>query len=506
MNRTDTILIAGGRVYDHDGDTDQPAYADVLIEGDRIARVGPHLAATVGAVGRTIDGRDKLVVPGFVNAHYHSHDALLKGCFETIPLELWLLRALPPSWPKRSKEEVRARTLIGAVEALHSGITTIQDMLTVFPFDPEHVEVALDAYQELGVRTVFALQIGNIPGVERVPFWKEMIPPDKHRYLSASVEPFAGIHPIDAVMAEYARHRGRRSLVDWALGPTSPEFCTPDFLERLAALSAEHALPVYMHINESKAMTLAGRLFMPEHGGSQVKYLRATGLIGPRVNLAHSIWMLPEEIDILAETGTNVVLNPVGNMKSKSGVPPIRDFLVRGVNVALGCDNCACSDAQNMFQGMKMLAALSAASEIEPGPPSAADALRAATLGGARTAGLERALGAVKPGRKADLSLIDLTSPAFVPFNSAARQLVFTESGGDVETVIVDGQVVLDRGRVTTISESELRDAIQVLMPGVRRDLAVVETRVKELEPYLMRAYRKAMAADVGTNRLIGQK
>src|SRR5215207_7813226 len=162
------LLIAGGRVYDHDGDVDQPAIADVLIVGGRIAAVRAGLAAalsrgeTISELGaarpETIDATDKLVMPGFVNAHYHSHDVLLKGCFETIPLELWMLSALPPSYPKRSTAEIRARTLLGAIECLRGGITTVQDLATLYPFDEEHLDTVLQAYEDVGIRCVFALQ------------------------------------------------------------------------------------------------------------------------------------------------------------------------------------------------------------------------------------------------------------------------------------------------------------------------------------------------------------
>src|SRR5882762_10084064 len=144
-------VIKNGRVYDHDGDVDQPLVSDILIVDGVIAAVGAGLAKAIERnenlvelgdrrVEETIDATDKLVIPGFVNAHYHSHDVLLKGVFETIPLELWLLSALPPAYPKRSKAEIRARTLLGAIECLRSGITTVQDLATIYPFDEEHLE------------------------------------------------------------------------------------------------------------------------------------------------------------------------------------------------------------------------------------------------------------------------------------------------------------------------------------------------------------------------------
>ena len=495
---TPSILIRGGRVYDHDGDTDLPPVADVLIEGDRIAGVG----AGLGPADRTVDAAGKLVMPGFVNAHYHSHDVLLKGCFETLPLELWLLSALPPAYPRRSVEEVRARTLLGAAECLRSGMTTVQDMLTLFPFDPGHLETVVSAYEEIGIRCTFSLQVGDIPGIERVPFWKEVVPEEFHRHLGASVEP-GGFDPLEHVRERYLEYRDASPRFRWALGPTSPEFCTPRLLEGLAALSAEHDLPVITHIYESRSMAVAGRLFMPEHDGSQVGYLRSVGLLGANVGLAHSVWMRPDEIDILAETGTNVILNPVGNLKTRSGVPPIRGYLDAGVPTAIGCDNCSCGDSQNMFHAMKAFAGLAAVTNPEPGPPSAADTIACATLGGARALGLAGEVGAIRPGMKADIAVIDLAAPQYVPLNSAARQTVFAESGESVDTVIVDGRVAMEGRRLTGIDEAALRQEVEAAMPALRADIEAVAARNAKMRPHLLEAWRRGWREDVGIDRFV---
>src|SRR5947207_9622956 len=152
--RTSRYLIRGGRVYDHDGDVHQPASVDVLINGETIERIGPNLSADGVEV---IDASGKLVVPGMVNAHYHSHDVLAKGLFEEMPFDIWTLHSNPGNYGKRSHEEVRLRTLIGAAESLRNGITTIQDFLTLVPPDESYVDTVLSAYQESGIRVVFGI-------------------------------------------------------------------------------------------------------------------------------------------------------------------------------------------------------------------------------------------------------------------------------------------------------------------------------------------------------------
>jgi cytosine/adenosine deaminase-related metal-dependent hydrolase len=269
-------------------------------------------------------------------------------------------------------------------------------------------------------------------------------------------------------------------------------------------LSSSQKLPVYTHIYESKAMTLIARQQHGKDDGSLINYLKRVNLLTPRLSLAHSVWMMPREIEALASAGTNVVLNPVGNLKTRSGIAPIRAYANNGVNIGLGCDNCSCSDAQNMFQSMKMFAALAGVSEVEPGPPTAADAIRSATIAGARTAGLDKRIGEIKPGMAADLSIIDLTDPSFVPLNSAARQVVFTEAGRGVETVIVDGRIVVRDRKLTTIDERALREEVAELMKVLRKDIDAVIERNRKMLPYLLEAHRRTWAADIGLNRYVG--
>ncbi|HEY6820916.1 MAG TPA: amidohydrolase family protein [Burkholderiales bacterium] len=499
-----TLLVTGGMVYDHDADTDRPAIADILVRGGRIAEVAPRISPAAKA-DETLDARGMLVLPGFVNAHYHSHDVLMKGAWETPPLEIWLMKALPPSYPKRSREEIRLRALLGAWECLRGGITTVQDMVTLAPWDADHLDALLQAYEEIGIRAVIALQFADLPGIDSVPFWQEVVPKEFHGVLSGGIEPPKDDVDLFAIVEEqYRRHKRRHPRIRWALGPSGPERCSRGFLERIAALSAAEGLPVYTHIYEGKYMALHARQAYGAHGGSLINWLGEVGLLNSRMNLAHSVWLLPGEIDRLAETGTNVVINPVGNLKTRSGVAPIRRLLETGVNTALGCDNCSCSDVQNMFQAMKLFCGLTAVSDPEPGPPTAPDALRAATLAGAKGAGLQGEVGALKPGYAADFFLVDLSDPSFVPLNSAARQLVYTESGRGVRTVVVDGRVVLRDGRLTLVDQDKLRESVERAMVVLRKDMERVGAKVDAIMGPLLEAYRRVWAADVGINRYVG--
>ncbi|MGE0745884.1 MAG: amidohydrolase family protein [Rhodospirillales bacterium] len=498
------MLIAGGRVMTPDAPHDPPVQ-DILVEGGRIARIGRDLKASLGpaAAGvEVLDATGKLVIPGFVNAHYHSHDTLAKGMMEETPLETWRLLALPPAYKKRSRAEIRARTLVGALECLRSGMTTVQDMVTLYPFDPEHLSAVVEAYEQIGVRAVVALQYGDRRGIDTIPFWREVFPPELHKHLTTAAEPDAGIDQLGHFVDTYVGKELAGGRITWALGPSAPERCSPAMVRRTVELSEKHNLPIFSHIYESKGMALQARREYPEHGGSLIRRLEREGMLGPRLNLAHSVWLLPEEIDLLARTGTNVVINPLSNLKLKSGIPPVRALAAAGVSMGLGCDNCSCSDSQNMFQAMKLFCLIAAVSDPDPGPEQAPVAFHAATKGGAHAILREDEIGAIAPGHLADLVLIDLDDPSYVPLNSALRQVVYTEGGRGVRTVIVGGKVVIRDGRLTTMDEAAMLAEIRAVIPEFQKDYAEIARRVDGFQPYLAEAHRRIWAEDVGGERL----
>jgi cytosine/adenosine deaminase-related metal-dependent hydrolase len=413
-----------------------------------------------------------------------------------------VLNALPRAYPPRSDEEVRLRTLLGAIECLRGGITTVQDMLTLFPLTMRQVEVVSAAYAEAGLRALIGLQVADTSPLETVPYWRETIPAELQPLLIGPPAP-AAPDPI-AVMEESFRKGAPSPLVRWAVAPSSPERCSRALLERLADLARRYDLPVYSHIYISRAEALNARRSFGGHNGSLVAYLDAVGLLGPRLTLVHGVWLDEDEIATIAATGVSVALNPLSNLKTKNGVAPIRALLQAGVNLALGCDNCSCSDAQNIFQAMKLFTLLAAVSDPREGPPDAVDAIRAATIGGARTARLENDIGALKIGMRADLVVIDATDPVYLPSNSAARQLVYGEGGRGVEMVIVDGRVVMRDRKILTVDEAALRAELDALMPDFRRDAEAVMARTAQLRPHIAAADRRIWEQHLGLARYVG--
>ncbi len=494
------LLISGGHVYDHDGDVHKPLIKDILIEGADITAVGVDLPPEMTQGAEVLDATGHLVMPGLINAHYHSHDTLCRGLFEELPLEMWLLYTLPMGG-HRSKEEVRLRTLVGALESLRSGITTVQDMLGLIPLDPDLADVVLAAYEEIGERVVFSPMVFDIPAVAMLRH-SDHLPPEIKDMLGTTA--LGARQQIDFLEAQIKRWPAQGTR-HWAVGPFAPQRCTPELLEGCADLAERHDLGIYIHVYETRGQAVMARELYGDYGGSFITYLDRAGILNRRLNIAHSIWIGRAEMDRMADADAGAVLNHLSNMKLKSGIAPVNDMRDAGMRVALGCDNCSGSDVQNMFQAMKMYCLLAAVSEPEPGPPLAHEALRHATLGGARSAMLAGRLGALKPGHKADVVLLDMTDTAYLPYNSAARQLVYTETGRAIDTVIIDGRVVMRDRVVQTIDENALRAEVAEHMKGFMADFdAVVKSRAAA-RPYLLEAHRRVWNTKVGMRRFIAR-
>ena len=487
------LLIRGARPLADPRAYDLPPVADILIENGVIVAVEPNLEAADCTV---IEAQDRLAVPGFVNAHYHSHDTLLKGAFEALPLDTWSILALPPAFPPRSAREIRVRTLIGAAECLLRGITTVQDMVRLHPYSPEHFDIVLAAYEEIGLRAVVAPHFNDLASANSAAFWDEELPANELWRLAPSVPTFAkGADIISLIRDAVVPRLKGQGLVRLALGPSAPERCSPALLKATAELSAEHDLPVFTHVAESRGKTLHARRKLAAHGHSHIRYLADCGLLGPKLTIAHAVWLEESEIASIAKAGANVVLNPQGNLKTRSGIAPFAAYRKAGVNVALGCDNCSCNDSQSMLQTMKSYAGLAAVEQPIGDTPSAADALHAATASGARALGFTD-LGSLAPGMKADIALFRLDDIAFVPLNSAIRQLIFGDAAPALDKVIVDGRLVVDEGRLLTIDLAGLRDEAEGYAADLRAGLDTITGRVKPLFPAIERALERAHATD----------
>ena len=456
------LLISNGQVLG--ADDARPTAADVLVDGERIVAVGPHLAAPPDAA--RLDATGKLVVPGLINAHTHAHNNLIKGVAESVTLELFLNTG-PAMYFGRTPEEQYLSALLGAVEMVKTGCTAAYDLFMALPSPSiESVEAVVRAYTDAGIRALVAPAVADLLFHEWVPGLMDALPDDLRKEVERR-RPASGPELLKLMREGLLRfHDTAGGRVRLAVAPTIPGQCTDEFLLGSKHLADEFGASLHTHLAESKIQALSGRR---RYGKSLTRHLHDVGLLGPRFTGAHGVWLDADDIALMADTGSSVVHNPASNMKVASGIAPIADMLARGVNVALGTDGSGASDNQNMFESLRFAALLSKVRSPDyPGWLTAPQALTMATSGGARALGLGDRLGRVAPGYLADLVLVNVDSIYLRPLNDATRQLVFCETGHGVETVLVGGRVVVQDGRVLTVDEAQLVKKVQVAADRLR--------------------------------------
>ncbi|WP_158808652.1 amidohydrolase family protein [Beijerinckia sp. L45] len=414
-----------------------------------------------------MDAGGLLITPGFVNAHCHSHDTLLRGLFEQLPLDLWGLVAFPFYWPRRGTEEVAVRTRLHAAECLRGGMTTIQDMVTLVDFDRDHADAVAAAYAESGISAIVAPQFSDRRGSVGVPFADESLSPHARTLLGTDTDPEAIQTALLTLFDAVAAPR-----FAWALGPVQPQNCSDALLHWVARTASERALSVFTHLYETRSEAVLARTTLPDHGGSAVRRLQHLGLLTPRLTIAHGVWIRADEIDVLAAHGTSLATNPVTNLKLMNGLAPVRRYRQAGVTIGLGCDNSSASDAQSMFQAMKLFALAWGLQTGGNDQAAATEAFRAATMGGAAAVGRATSIGRIAPGYSADLVFIDLDDPSWLPLNSAVRQLVYGETGRAVRHVMVQGELVVRDRRLIRFDPQTLRDDAERIQGSMAADLA----------------------------------
>jgi 5-methylthioadenosine/S-adenosylhomocysteine deaminase len=494
------VLLTGARVYRHNGDTDLPPVQDVLIADGVIKAIGPDAARE--ALREEFDLSGHVLLPGFVNSHYHSHDVLAKGCFDSLTLEQWGLVAGPIA-NNRSLEEVRIRTLVGAVEALRNGVTTVQDFSSFLPLSDEIVDTILNAYDEAGIRVAYSITVRDRSQLDSILDARDVVPKELWPLVGDTAGDVSSqLEFVERQLDRVGDHGGR---IIWCLSPSAPQRCSAPLLTGIVDLANRRNLPIYTHVYETRSQLVFAREQYAEFGGSLFKFMEACGLLGPRVSIAHGVWPALDEIEFLAGTGTGVVLNMLSNLRLRSGVAPISAYRQLGVPLALGSDNCSCSDIHSLFPVMKNYCLLGGIIEPLAPPPTAVEAIRLATLGGATRAGVSDKIGALEPGMRADIIALDLNDPAFRPLHSVAKQVVYSETGRSVRHVWVDGRHVVANGAATRVDENKLLKEMAAAMPAVTKQLDKLRGDALTLKGYFAELQTKTWARPLTYNRYLQQ-
>ncbi len=418
------LIVSGGIVVtmDHGVVVDDGA---VAVKGDTIFAVGPRVEIEAKYAGvQKLDARGKLVLPGLINGHTHVPMTLFRGLKDDVMLDDWLREYIFPAEAKNVNEEfVRWGTRLAAAEMIRSGTTTFADMYYFEDAIAEETKAA-------GLRGVLGES------------WIDFPVPDNR---------------TEAEMAAYSEKFLKRwqgdPLIHAAVAPHSIYTCSEKTLKDAAALARKYNAPILIHVAEMKKELDDSR---EKNGRTPVGYLDHLGILGPDVVAAHCIWVDDADRKILAQRDVGCVHNPSSNMMLASGVAPVVEERAAGMRVGLGTDGPAGSNNDlNMMEEMDLAAKLQKITKVDPQALGSKGALEMATIEGARALHMEKEIGSLEAGKKADLIVLSLDAPNAVPMFDVYSQIVYALKGSDVETVVVGGKFVMRDRKVLTVKEAD---------------------------------------------------
>lgn len=435
----------------------------VVIERGRIAASGPwsEVRRTYGDLEPLGSSENRLVLPGLVNAHHHGRGigTLAMGIADG-PLEVW-----SPSLMLYRGLDLYTNTLYAVARMLLSGVTTsIHSHYYVGPPDGfrESITIPLAAYRDAGARVGFGVGISDQHYLAYVSdrVLRDGMPAalarDLERWFARS-NCYISVDEYMAVFDAVSEWCGREyPLGRLMLSPRGFQWTSEALLRRVADLARERRTGVQLHFLETRYQrTYVSRNLV----GSAVEALNRAGLLGPNLSLAHAVWVDEFDADLLAKTGTTLVTNTSSNLRLGSGLIPLRDVLGRGINVAVGLDSLTLTEDEDMFAEMRLLGAVHRRPGLHAPWPSPYQVLEMATVGGARAAGLEGQIGRLRPGYRADVVILDLKrlrGPYVDPRTDVPALALSRARAADVDTVLVDGQVLVRNGALTRIDLREI--------------------------------------------------
>jgi len=496
-----TTLFRNVYVYDATASTAMTGPVDVLIDGQHITAVGAGLTAAPDS--RVIDGGGHhLLIPGLINAHFHSPANHLKGSIRSLPLELFMLYESPadPALTPTPREAY-LRTMLGAIEMLQRGITCVQDDAFLMPYpDPAIIDAVASAYRDSGIRAFVALDQPTLAEAEKLPFVEELDAATRAGFgQPAPADASRLLECYDYLLNTW--HGAADDRIRAAVSISAPQRVTLDYFAALDDLAERYGIPLYAHMLESKVQrALIGN--QPRfQGRSLVQYTAAAGLLKPHTNVIHAVWVDDDDLATIAAAGSTVAHNPISNLRLGSGVLRWRAMLDAGIPVALGTDEAICDDSINVWTVAKVAGLIHNVSGLDHDQwPTPTEILEALWQGGARATRRDD-LGTVAPGMLADLALVDLHGIAFTPLNDLREQLVHCQDGGDVVMTMVNGTVVAEYGHVTTVDETALLAEIRELFAAKKPLIETARAAAVQLYPAYQHIVRRAAATDVGFTR-----
>ncbi|WP_227764893.1 amidohydrolase family protein [Zhaonella formicivorans] len=445
-----STLIKNGWILTMDDDSTVYANGYLWISADRIAEVGqdPERQDELSReADEVIDAAGKIVIPGLINAHTHLFQTFTRGLADDKPLLDWLREEIWPFSLKMEEEDFYLAALIGCVENLKTGATSVIDQHYIHTTKGTSDRV-FSAMQQSGIRGSLCRCFANI---------------EYHPDLREEKEVILG--ELERLYREWhGKADGRLTL---SVGPLNPWGCSPDLLVESAEFARGHGLKYQVHTAETRSVV---ERTVEKYGKRNVAFFHELGVLGPDTQLVHAVWLDDTEIDMVKDSGAMIVHCPVANMYLASGVAPVPKYLENDIIVALATDGPGSNNSQDMVAVLKFTACLHKVSTLNSTVLYPEDVLAMATAGGAKAMGRED-LGKLAKGMKADIVIVDWKKPHIAPVHRPVSALVYNANGNDVDTVLVDGKVVVKNGKAVLVDEEALIAECQGRIKAIRKAL-----------------------------------
>ena len=437
------LIVSGGIVVTMDGARAIYQDGSVAIRGDSIAAVGKRTEIESRyRAPQVVDARDHLVLPGFINGHTHVPMTLFRGLHDDVTLNDWLYKYIFPAEAKNVNEQfVRWGTRLAAAEQIRAGVTTFADMYYFEDAIAEETKAA-------GMRGVLGETLIDFPA------------PD---------------NKSEAEMLAYTEKFLKRwqgdPLIHAAPAPHSIYTCSKKTLQDATALARKYHAPILIHVAEMKKEWEDSK---KTNGMSPVQYLEKIGVLGPEIVAAHCIFVDEADRKLLAERGVGCVHNPSSNMMIASGVSPVPEMRAAGIAVGLGTDGPAGSNNDlDLMEEIDLAAKLAKISKMDPLALNAKAVVEMATIDGARALHMDKEIGSLEAGKKADLVLISLREPNAVPMYDVYAQIAYSLKASDVDTVVIGGRVVMRDRKLLTVDEPGVLERAREYGESVKRSLGL---------------------------------
>ncbi|MGQ4833723.1 MAG: amidohydrolase family protein [Candidatus Asgardarchaeia archaeon] len=437
------IIIDGGIIVTSNKENQIIENGAVVIEGNTIIDVGKHsrIANKYNYSDyEIIDAHGKVVIPGFVNTHCHTYQNFMKGWHDDLSLEEWCNLVLFPIVRLSDKynsngfnEFYYYGALLASIEAIKTGTTTLLDFSANY-------KMTLKAFDDIGIRGIAGVTLAN-----------KWIPEDLVR------PPEKVLKDVRDAISEW--HNSRNGRLKMIYAPSTPYICTEDFLKMIKEESLKTGVPITTHVSEQKYEV---ELVKKETGLTPIRYLNKIGLLDENLLAVHCVWVDDEEINLIAKSGAKVSHNPKSNTRLASGIAPItKMYKEKNITVSLATDGAASNDNLDMIEVMRTAAFLAKVSTLRADSLTGLDVFRMATIDGARAINMEHEIGSIEVGKKADIAIINLQASHLQPVFDVINTIVYVANGHDVDTVIIDGKVIMKNRTIQTIDEEKILETIQ---------------------------------------------